>query len=176
MGKKAQVAGQIFIYLFAAIVFITIFIYGYKAITGFIQKGEDIAFITFKTKLEAEIERISTEPGDVIVFNQRNQLKVPSKYEQVCFIDLEKDPPPITDFCDPSQDYPVICHAWEQKVEENVFLIPPAPSPIFVGKIEIDAKRGDFYDDHYLCLPVKQSLLYLRIEGRGNRAFVTPSD
>ena len=65
IGKKAMGVGQVFIFIVAAITFALIMIFGYKAISGFVSTGEDVAFVQFKTDLENSVRKIYTEYGAV---------------------------------------------------------------------------------------------------------------
>ena len=85
-NKKSQIAGQVFIYILAIFIFAVIILFGYSAIRGFMEKGKQTAFIQFKNTLEGEVSRISTESGDIIVFNQKNILSLPGDYTAVCFV------------------------------------------------------------------------------------------
>src|SRR3989344_8658102 len=126
--KKGIGVGQVFIFIIAAITFALILIFGYKAITGFIQSGEEVAFVQFKTGLESSVKKIYTEFGSV----RRESFTLPSQYKQVCFVDLEKDYD--DSLCQYDQ---VACTAWKnntgyQNADENVFLQPSAPVKIKV--------------------------------------------
>jgi len=160
-NKKAQIAGQVFIYILAIFVFAVILLYGYTAIKGFIGKGEETAFIQFKNTLEGEVSRISTEPGDIIVFDERNPLPIPGTYEKICFVDSNAE---IEDtFNLDSKEQQIISAAINAGVHnrtENVFLIPPAQSPIFLGILET-------WPNNILCVNNENGLVRIRIEGKG---------
>ena len=49
--------------------------------------------------------------------------------------------------------------------DENVFLTPPAPAKIKVGRIQIDSEDGK----NYLCFPIKQGSFTAVLEGKGDR-------
>lgn len=161
-NKKAQIAGQIFIYILAIFVFAVIILYGYSAIKGFISKGQETAFIQFKNTLEGEVSRIYTEPGDIIVFNERNPLIIPGDYKTVCFVSSNADENSII----PDNINPELKTILTSAVEsglhnttENVFLYPPAKNPIYLGYIETSPE--------ILCINPSQSRLDIRIEGLG---------
>src|SRR3989344_7543560 len=77
--------GQVFIYVLVALTFSVIMIFGYKSITEFVQRGEDVQFYQFKTDLESSIQRIYTEYGSV----RLEKYVAPTKYTQICFVDLD---------------------------------------------------------------------------------------
>lgn len=163
MKTKAQIAGQVFVYILAIFVFAVILLYGYSAIKGFIEKGEETAFIQFKNTLEGEVSRIYTEPGDIIVFNERSPLTVPGDYKSVCFIDYRTttDTVAVPEWLD-GDTKQILLSAVDAGVHtstENVFTIPPAQSPIYLGYIETSPS--------IFCVNITKGLLNIRIEGLG---------
>ncbi len=148
---KAQIMGQVFIFILAAAIFMMILVYGYKAIAGFTQKSEEVALIDMKTSLQSAVEEISLDYGSV----KKLELTIPSKYYEICFVDLSVDAPP-TAF---QEEHPLMFDAWLSGAQ-NVFLVPMAETPITVGKIVIDQE--------YFCLPVKSGKISLRLEGLGD--------
>ena len=56
-GKKGLGAGQVFVYIVAALTFALIMIFGYKIINDLIHTGEDVQFLQFKTSLETSIKK-----------------------------------------------------------------------------------------------------------------------
>ena len=161
-GTKAMGIGQVFIFIVAAITFALIMIFGYKAVTDFIQKGEQVQFYQFKTDLENSIKRIYTEYGSIRV----EQFQTPGHYEQICLVDLDALFNP--ELC---QYDPVACAVWEQSsgydtVDENVFLKPTAPVKIKVSKISL---KQDFF-----CLEIVDGIFTLTLEGRGDHTFISP--
>lgn len=154
MRKKSQMIGEIFIWIAALFILAIIVFYGYKAISDFMQRGEEVSFIQFKNTIESEAVRLSTQLNDVVVFNEKNPLKVPGKYQQVCFVSSEAS---VGD-----TDNKVIKEAIRAGIHnttENVFLEPLAPNPIFIGNIELD--------EGVLCVPVVKGRIDIRLTGRG---------
>jgi hypothetical protein len=164
MNNKGMGIGQVFIFIVAAITFALIMIFGYQSVTSFIQSGEDVAFVQFKTGLENDVKKIYTEFGSIRIESYRT----PAEYEQVCFVDMDADPNKESnkELC---QKDPVACSVWKDTenytvAEENVFLRPVAPVKIKVYDIEID----DDDDKDYLCLPIFNGGFNLFLEGRGD--------
>ena len=158
--KKAQIAGEIFVFILAAVLAILIIAYGYRAIAGFTARTNEIALAELTTKLQSEIRTISSS-HDV----KRIDLRLPGKYEKICLIDFSRYSP---DSCLCRQgcvDYnPIICDAWgTEGYEYNVFLIPI--EPIKVSRIEIE--------EGYICLKPERNKVSLRLEGLGDRAKVS---
>lgn len=169
LGKRGLGVGQVFVFIVAAITFAFIMIFGYRAITGFLQSGEDVAFVQFKTGLESSVKRLYTEFGSVRV----ETFILPTMYRQICFVDLGAESAD-NGLCDFDQ---VACTVWESvqnipagttkydAADENVFLTPPAPAKIKVGRIQIDSEDGK----NYLCFPIKQGSFTAVLEGKGDR-------
>lgn len=162
--KKAIVIGQVFIFIIAAITFALIMIFGYGAISDFIEKGETVEFYQFKSDLETSIKKIYTEYGSV----REKTFVLPTKYEQICFVDLSKVSPP--DCTDKLNDV-YACDVWDTAggsydgADENVFLDPIAPVKIKVFKISMGSDS--------LCLKVDKGRFKLRLEGKGDRTHLS---
>jgi hypothetical protein len=167
--KKAQIVSQLFIYILAIFVFAVIVLYGYSAIKGFMQRGEETAFIQFKNTLESEVAGISTEPGDIIVFNEKNPLTIAGDYMAVCFVDSRAEAGAFIPQWISNETKQIISSAISANVHkstENVFLEPPSQSPIYLGIIQT-------YPDKVLCINITNSRLDIRIEGLGNGAGIS---
>ena len=168
--KKAMGIGQVFVFIVAAITFAVIMIFGYRAISGFLNSGQDVAFVQFKTHMESSVKKLYTEYGSVRV----EEFTTPSKYKQICFVNLDAEYDP--DFCNFDQ---AGCTVWQQSsgydsVDENVFLKPPAPVKIKVYKISIDPEVGK----NFLCMDIKNGFFKIVMEGKGDRtelSLVPPS-
>ncbi|MGV8150614.1 MAG: hypothetical protein ACP5NV_02700 [Candidatus Woesearchaeota archaeon] len=80
--KNAQIAGQIFIFIMAAIIIGVIILLGYNAISTTLLKGCQAEEITFKSKMETLISK-SSGYGSVA----KEPIIAPCSYEYVCFID-----------------------------------------------------------------------------------------
>jgi len=182
--SKGVLMGQVFIYITAVIIFAVILIFGYQAIAGFLEKGEKVAYLTFKTDLENAIKTVYSDYGTVVIYNERNVLSIPGGYKEVCFIDLGYDPNKrsTAGICQSGSDYrPLVCDAWKgvtwESGDQNVFLEPMGLSPIKVYKITLDTFDDDLEDNirdqGYLCIPIVQGRLHMRLEGMGDHTFIS---
>jgi hypothetical protein len=161
VSKKAMGIGQVFIFIVAVVTFAVIMIFGYKAVTDFLDQGEKVQFHQFKTGLESSVKRIYTEYGSVRI----QEFNIPGGYEQVCFVDLNK--PKKDDLCLKNQ---IACDVWESSqgydtVDENVFLKPQAPSKIKVFNIKME--------NDFLCLPVVKGKFTVHMEGKGDHTYLS---
>ncbi len=154
--KKAQIIGQVFIFILAAALFILILSYGYKAIAGFGERSEQVALLEFKTQLESSVKSISLDYGSI----KKVELYLPAGYSEICFVDLSMEPSPIFE-----ADHPRMHEAWVSKTQ-NVFLTPMEDSPISIGTIYVGT-------DGFLCLDIIGGRVTLRLEGLGNKAGIT---
>ncbi|MBI5880558.1 hypothetical protein HZB90_00335 [archaeon] len=170
--RKAQVAGQVFIYILAIVVVGLIIAYGYSAIKGFTQKGEQVEYITLKTGLENSFKGIISNYGSV---KRLDDLNIPGKYSMVCFVDKDSasraaefaictpQPPPLDKYHNP-----IACSGWKTG-RSNVFLIPDGSDSFDVGKILFEDNEGR----PFLCLDVVNNKIKLQLESRGNAVKVS---
>lgn len=178
MTQKGQAIGQVFIYIIVALTFALITIFGYKAIEGFLEKSEQVAFVSFKTELETTFSQITPEYGSVRLL----EFRTPIGFRKICFVDVEENIPRNCDFD------PIACDQWKeldllpnddntqkkeryQSASQNVFLSPPAEFPIKVSRLK--TRVGNEYDFDYLCLPVINGHFNLRLEGQGSQALIS---
>jgi hypothetical protein len=166
MRKGGQIS-QAFIYIMAVIVFAIVLIFGYKAINFFIDKGDQFSHVSFKKSLEGAITDIATDYNSVTVYNSKNQLRVPSEVDEVCFLDLDE---PFPGSC-PAGLSIIACDAWKtygswEESEANVFMQPPGALPIKVGRIKMD-DQNDF-----LCFDTN-GRLDMRLTGKGSHTLIS---
>lgn len=154
--KNAQILGQVVMFLLAGIVFVLVLIYGYKAITQFLEKSEDVGLATFQNDLLTAVESIKRDYGTVI----KTELSLPPKYGLLCIADSDSTKP-STDF---EQMHKRMYAAW-QTGSENIFLTPPSTQPI--KKIEDITVDGG-----YFCIK-NTGKVVLRLEGMGDKAKVS---
>ena len=157
MNKKAQIMGQVFIFILAALLFILILTYGYKAIAGFGEKSEQVALIEFQSKLENSIKSMKSDYGSV----RKLELQLPSKYSETCIVADMTD----TQAANFESEHPRMYDAWLGGTQ-NVFLNPMSETPIDVGDISISSG--------YLCLDITAGMVVLRIEGLGRKTSISP--
>ncbi len=185
MNKKGVGVGQVFIYIVAAISFALIMIFGYKAINSFLQSGEQVQLVQFKTDLESSIKKIYTEYGSV----RTEKYRIPGAFEQVCLVNMEypATPEEINELC---KENVYACKVWEDardaqkaydadpannpkdgydSVDENVFLTPQTEglTQLKVYRISID-QDDDGTEEGFLCEDIKKGSFSLVLEGKGD--------
>ncbi len=178
LGKKALGIEQVFVFMIAALTFALIMIFGYQAISGFLESGEEVEFIQFKNGLELAVKTIYTEYGSVRV----KDFDLPAKFNQICFVDLdyflEEHPDELQELC--AKDLAACelvkearlgvsegrCATGYECVDQNVFLKPQAAVPIKVYLISIyDETEGK--SKGFICPPLNKGSFSLVLEGKG---------
>ncbi|MBS3118331.1 hypothetical protein J4417_01465 [Candidatus Woesearchaeota archaeon] len=132
--KRAQIIGQVFIYILAIVAFAAILSFGYIAVQKLLTKQCDVKSIKFKTDLESTFTGIFGSYGKV-----RNNLDftLPCETKKVCFVDFDYDGEKM---CDPDTATPQVCNYLStyfshEDAEQNVFLDPPSEIKLKVSPI-----------------------------------------
>ncbi len=176
-NKKGIGVGQVFVFIIAAITFALIMIFGYQAITGFLESGEEVAFVQFKTDLEKSVKKIYTEYGSVRI----EKFHPPADFEKICFVNMDYDfsPEEKKKLC---TENAVACDVLEEVesgiaegrcltgygcVEKNVFLKPQTPVPIKVYQISISDSEGE-EQFGFICEDIVQGSFSIVLEGKGD--------
>jgi len=149
--RKAQIAGQIFIYVLAVVISGLILIYGYKAVLSFRETSEKTSMIKFQKDLENKFEEMATSYGDVEIvdFDIAN-------VNEVCFVSTEL----IIGKTNPSGNTNnIIKSSVESGVQKNVFLCPDCTTSFYVGQIKVT--------DNFKCFKVSAGSFKVKLEGMG---------
>ena len=155
-STKAQISGQIFIYVLAIIIAGLILLYGYRAIGTITKTGEEVALIDFKNQLEGDIEKLATDYGAI----KTKSYILPSGTETICFVD--------SDAKTTATDYQIINDIVASGARQNIFLIPLLNIQIYAEGLKVDESGSKS-----LCLTNQRGRITLRLEGRGDGTLVT---
>lgn len=155
--KRAQISGQIFIYILAIIIAGLIILYGYRAVDDLIKRQRDVALINFKTELIGDIEKVAGSYGEL----KTQTYVLPPGTTEICFVDFNIKPTLIG-----KPEYNLINGVIQSGAEQNIFLIPPAKIPLYAEHLEVSGP------DYYLCISGRQGRVRLILEGFGNRTVV----
>ena len=182
-NKKGVGVDQVFIFIITALTFALITIFGYKAIAGFLDKGEEVAFVQFKNDLEVAVKQINTEFGAY----RLEEFSPPQQSEKICFVNMDygKDPD-INDglkgevILALTTEMPTAVGVYEDAIgkdgynsaEENVFLQPEAPVKIKVHRIQLYDLETET-EVAFLCPKIQGGVFRLGLEGRGDRTRLT---
>lgn len=154
-NRKAQMLGQVIVFVLSAIIFVLILGYGYRAITSFQEQGRQVALIEFKTELETAVETISRNYGSVRTIT----LSIPNGFTGLCIVDAQEPGNLQT-------AHPLLYNAWRSG-SENVFLLPITKQsvPIKIENIEVynENEKG------FLCVENTKNIK-IQLEGMGDRA------
>ena len=173
--RKAQISGQIIIYILSMVIFAGILIYGYSAIQGFTKDQEKVAYIKFEEDFKNTVRGLLISYGDVEVFNDRNPLKLPSGYTEICLIDLnvvESDIPAALISPNTGTNFPLIQNSWASGVQSNVFLMQndKLKETFFAGNITVAPNPPN----KYLCFEITAGRATgIMLEGKGSKAELT---
>jgi hypothetical protein len=160
-NKKAQIAGQIFIYIMAAIIIGAIVYMGAKAVTGVMGKTCDAEKISFKADIESLIEKYNSY-GSV----NSKTLRAPCGYDTVCFVSASDIP------ADGNAVFPLDCtqsilikDSVDSGVRQNIFVISEKRTiPVGYSElISLDATNAN----KCLCIAQKNGNFKIRFTGRG---------
>ncbi|MDO8480574.1 MAG: hypothetical protein Q7S65_02025 [Nanoarchaeota archaeon] len=161
---RAQIAGQVFIYIITLVVVVVILIFGYRSITSFKERTEDISALQFRQELESSIRTISGQYGTLKV----KQFPLDSSYQELCFVNnynFDMGVPQNTQFA----DYPLILDTFSNfRPTANTFLILKDQSIAGIYTLGNISLAGNFQ-----CFPFNRSVVTLRIEGKGDHAVIS---
>lgn len=157
MAKKAEISGEIFIYILAIVIFALTLLYGYKAISFFNQRGQEISYAQMYNDIKQEIEKVE---GDTFGTVKKYTIDVPGPYQEVCFVNSKgREPRSIP------ANYTMISDTL-QYTDDNMFLYPPGDQSYNVGDIEIISGQN--------CVKLVSGKADLRLESLGDHVKVSP--
>ena len=158
MIKKAEISGEIFIYILAIVIFALTLLYGYKAIAFFNEKGEQISYAQMYNDLKQEVEKVE---GDTYGTVKKYIMDVPGGYQKACFVNSKgREPRGL------SGNYPLIQTSLEY-TSDNLFLYPPGDRSFDIGDIEVSGEN---------CIDVVGTKVTLRLESLGDHVKVSSWD
>lgn len=176
MKKKAQIQSQMFIYLLAIFIIGLLLLFGVKSILQLFKQADDIDFLTFKTEIEAASQRIASNYGKW----EKLTFTLSSHVEKICFVQHKAYPEAAIFYKDqeglclaqhPDYDF-LVCDAWKEGVLYNVYPLPfsdfQAGEGIYLGELEVRNNQGK----HYLCMPVSNGKITIKLVGQGNHVIV----
>ncbi len=159
--KKAQIQGQVFIYILTLIIAGAVLLYGYNAIVSIKERAEQVELVNFKTKLKSDFETISSDYGSV----KTKTYSIPSKVKEICFyqyVDIEVGYS--------GENININNHLIIDSITggtgNNVFLvIGDTIDPMELATIKLS-------DGQILCIPISGNRFKLRLEGFGDKVLV----
>ncbi len=159
--KKAQVIGQVFIYIVTALIIGLVLLFGVQAIMKLTNTTNDVRVATFQKdfpdRLKADFDygALDTKP-----------ITIPGDFSEICFIELgagiscgkQSIIPP----------HPVIEDSWQSCVQQNIFLIGSSKmKSMYVGGLKVSVLASPTHK--YLCEPIKAGIVTtLQFRGYGS--------
>lgn len=171
--KRAQILGQVFIYILAIVAFAAILSFGYIAVQKLLQKQCDVKSIQFKTDLESTFSEVFGSYGKI-----RNNLDfiLPCETTKVCFVNFDSE----DKSCEPKKVTSQACNYFTSgsystydETDQNVFLDPPSELKLKVSKIKFLDKPGKETEAGTYCLSAKSGKIRLKLEGKGAYVLVS---
>ncbi|MBI2134989.1 hypothetical protein HYU09_03285 [Candidatus Woesearchaeota archaeon] len=154
---KGQMIGQVFIYIITLVLVSFLLFYGYRAISTFKEKADQVSFIQLKNDMQNTIEALSLDFRSVKV----KQFTVPENINTVCLVRSFPEMPSLSE-----TGYPIIEDSVNSGINLNVFLIGNnVEESFYAGKISLA--------DGILCVPVISGRIELRMEGMGDHTSIS---
>ena len=156
-NKKAQIVGQIFVYILAIIIVGGIVLVGFWAVKTIQAKMCQVAQIDFKTDLE-KLLRDSNSFGSV----SSDSVSAPCNYNQVCLVDASKIGYAV------SCDNGIVSSSVKDGQKMNIFLINNKAT--FPSGYSDKLKLED--SSKCLCIGSVNGRFYFQFEGQGPTTLV----
>tara|TARA_Y100000310_G_C20674219_1_gene812001 strand:- start:980 stop:1447 length:468 start_codon:yes stop_codon:yes gene_type:complete len=154
---KAQLIGQVFIYVITIVIVSFILLLGYNAISSFNEKANQVSFLQFKNDLQNTVESLSFDFGSVKIRN----FVLPDNIKLVCLVKNFPNMPSLS-----GTDYPIIENSVNSGVNKNVFLISQnIEESFYIENIDLS--------EDLFCKPVVGSEIKFKIEGLGDHALLS---
>jgi hypothetical protein len=158
-NKKAQIAGEVLIYILAIVVFSLTLLYGYKAVKYFSAKSNDISYMELENQIKNAVEKANSDNFGTI---KKTVLQIPGDFRQVCLVNTDIRGQVRTI----STDYKLIFDALGN-TDNNLFLYPPGSTGFNIGDIEIDDTQN------WQCVNITGNRVTLKLESMGDHVKVS---
>lgn len=153
---KAQIYGQILIYVLTIMVVSLILVYGYSAVQNFKKRAEDVSCLKMKNDVQNAVEGMSGDFGSV----KRKDIQLCAGYSEACFVESFENPNL------PGSIDPIIKDSVLSGTGRNVFLVDNMARDSFsAGRISVEPD--------VLCIRAVNSKISLRLEGKGNHVLLS---
>ena len=159
MNKKNQLIGNVFIYIFSAVVIAVILIFGYKSITRTAETMKQSDLESLKSKISSDIKIMSSDYGS----SKKVSYNIPENAE-LCLFDLGKKYEILKN--KKINSYPIIKDSLESNAKKNAFLVSSSIfEPFYLEEMEIN-------EPYFYCLTTIAGKVSFVIEGKGNRTLI----
>ncbi len=164
-NKKGMDTTQILIYVVSIAVLGFILLFGFRALTTFVDSERDIVQAQFQTDFTSLVQRVSTDHGRVDFFS----IRFPSHFDQICFINVHENPP---DDCDTLLSA-LICDEWRDYIQDtsdstiqkrNIFFRNTDGTVGDTYSVEGIIIESQTHENHFFCATRQQN--EIRLEGQ----------
>lgn len=160
-SKRAQIIGQIFVFILAGLVLALVITYGYKAIKHFTARSEEVALVDFQNDFFTAVEGVKYDFGSI----RKTELRLPSKFLGLCVVNIDNCPSSLPILKFPGKT--PVSFAWMPAACEtgsaNAFLIPRFD--LLIEDVVVD--------NDFVCVPNLDGRVILKLEGLGKKAKVS---
>lgn len=164
-GKKAEIMGMPFQFIFALILIAVALFVGFFTIKMFLERAEQAEFGLFVSDLQNQVIDVwqAEEAGKTI------SLDINQKIIYVCFVNSSRCSSPIERLCSQARLYP----------DKNLFFYPFGEAEKYDSnsqwKIQCGAKdmpKECIAFANPTCIPVQNGKVKIRLENPGNRTVI----
>ncbi|MBD3163794.1 hypothetical protein GF323_01215 [Candidatus Woesearchaeota archaeon] len=164
--KKAQIPGQIFLYIIAIVIVAVILIVGYSSIDMIRERMGQTEKLRFRQNLQSSLNNIANDFGRI----EQKEFLLANEYRKVCFIqDYGYSNPGNLDII--FKGYPIIQDTIiNGEPTKNTFLLKAnnkVAETYMIGNIALIGNAV------FECFDVVDSKLSLRIEGKGDHVVIS---
>ncbi len=167
-SKKAELAGQTFLYIMGIVIVAAILIYGIRAMFKLSDQADSVKIIEFRQNLENKLQQSMHTDNHLF-----EDITVPGGFTKICFVNIGKGAPPG---CNSLLD-PVVCEGWDNNVKNNVFLIEKTASEFLSIR---DYKGGNAIateaanTNNFVCYTISNGRFKINGLGKGSQIEIRP--
>jgi hypothetical protein len=176
INKKAAIdTGQIFIYILSLFIVSLILIFGYTAISGFVEKSCTVQMLQFKKNTEYFVKSYSTEYGS----EATKMLTSPCNTRKLCITGYYSQNNNLVS-CNSGSSNEVIKDAYGAGIsgtimreKKNIYLLDSQNRYIdsfYAGNISMSSVSCNFF-----CISTTSGNFNLKLKGKGDHVEVSPS-
>jgi len=167
MRRNAQIQSQVFVLILAAVVFIMVLAFGYRALRDLNEQRKLVALVDVVEQLKQEVRSIS------LSFGSTKKLELtgfPSNYKKLCIVTGRTE----QELAGLEKESPLIRELYQPDGAENVFLLPERSSiPVKLEAIEASSAPKSRGPKKWFCTIIDSGVAVLYLEGIGNGVLIT---
>lgn len=166
---KAEVSGTIVMYVMMGVVIMMVIGFGVQQLMSLSRDVEAINCVHFRQEFKERL--IKARPLGTV---DTAGVEVGCNTPRVCFIDVDSSVGANAPSGCTSLISPVICDSWDEGIKRNVFLMDE--DDVFpMGSFYVQGLAPTGSPGGYLCLEVKNGMIFPEIRGKGRTVEVHSS-